>query len=234
MARQQTRNGQFVGRRLAAWAMGLALLPLVAAAETPIAAAPAPAKQPTGRGFVWGAAIGGGSHSFPGGEGPRHRCQPDHQGSTVFVRLLRACDPEREGGRGGRCSSRRRVRRSAPGERGHGRLLDACRIRVEPPRRAAREGGTRGRLREGQHQPGRRRVRRALLARVVGSGSRPARPSAISPWPRATARDLSGLHHGQRLPGSSRRLGRSQDSMDVRSRRPVTAASATTVSRPTR
>ena len=69
MARQQTRSGQFVGRRLAAWAMGLALLPVVAPAETPIAAAPAPAKQPTGRGFVWGAAIGGGSHSFPGGEG---------------------------------------------------------------------------------------------------------------------------------------------------------------------
>ena len=69
MARQQTRNGRFVGRRLAAWAMGLALLPVVAAAETPIATAPAPAKQPTGRGFVWGAAIGAGSHSFPGGEG---------------------------------------------------------------------------------------------------------------------------------------------------------------------
>jgi hypothetical protein len=80
MARQQTRSGQFVGRRLAAWAMGLALLPAVAAAET-IAAAPT---QATGRGFVWGAAIGAGSHSFPGGEGrvvavsPIHGAQPSY------------------------------------------------------------------------------------------------------------------------------------------------------------
>jgi opacity protein-like surface antigen len=62
MERRQTRSGRFEGRRLATWAMSLALLPVVAAAQEP-------AKQPKGRGFVFGGAIGGGSHSFPGGEG---------------------------------------------------------------------------------------------------------------------------------------------------------------------
>jgi opacity protein-like surface antigen len=68
MERQQTRSGEFVGRGLAAWAMGLALLPVVAAAESPVTTAQEPAKQPKGRGFVWGATVGAGSHSFQSGE----------------------------------------------------------------------------------------------------------------------------------------------------------------------
>jgi hypothetical protein len=68
MERQQTRSGRFGGRRLATWAMSLALLPAVAAAEDAYSPAAAPAKQPKGRGFVWGVTVGAGSHSFPGGE----------------------------------------------------------------------------------------------------------------------------------------------------------------------
>jgi hypothetical protein len=81
MERQQTRNGQCVGRRLAAWAMGLALLPAVAAADTPVAAAPS---TPKGRGFVWGAAIGAGSHSFPGGEGRVVALGPIHATQSSY------------------------------------------------------------------------------------------------------------------------------------------------------
>lgn len=68
MERQQTRSGRFGGRRLATWAMSLALLPVVAAAESPDTTAQGSAKRPKGRGFVWGATVGAGSHSFPGGE----------------------------------------------------------------------------------------------------------------------------------------------------------------------
>jgi hypothetical protein len=59
MARGENRIGRLGGRRLLAFAAGLALLPGMAAAQSPTT-------RPSGRGFVFGGGLGGGRLSFPG------------------------------------------------------------------------------------------------------------------------------------------------------------------------
>ena len=59
MARGENRIGRLGGRRLLAFAVGLVLLPGMAAAQ-------APTTRPSGRGFVFGGGLGGGRLSFPG------------------------------------------------------------------------------------------------------------------------------------------------------------------------
>lgn len=62
MARSGRREGRFRSWERRALIAGLALLPVAAVAEDQ-------GQRPKGRGFVWGAFVGGGRLGFPGGEG---------------------------------------------------------------------------------------------------------------------------------------------------------------------